>query len=136
MNIFILEDDPNRIDFFRDACLQGGHTLTLATSFEEAKRLFDPDPEYNLVCLDHDLGGEQMVDSTQENTGSNFARWLAANHPNILTLCVIHSYNSGGAANMYRTLADAGWKRAICIPFGPKVLNYIASSEPEKGNRS
>ena len=57
MKVFILEDDPYRIVKFRD--LLKGHDLTIidsCTKVEEFK------PPYDLILLDHDLGGRQLED--------------------------------------------------------------------------
>lgn len=121
--IFILEDDPLRIVQFRKACI--GHDLTLAVDCDEAKRLWQP--PYDLVCLDHDLGGETFVDSRYENTGFQFCRFLTEPQPFKdlrQTPFIVHSYNPEGAYQMYRNLKDAGYI-VYRIPFGLAVLHAV-----------
>lgn len=117
MRIFILEDDFNRINMFIDA--MSTHDVTIRTSVEGAIHAYAP--PYDLVLLDHDLGGEQMVDPSSV-TGLGFAKWLAENAEPIETY--IHSYNPVGADAMMSVLQDAGWD-AMRYPFGPGLLDAL-----------
>ena len=123
MRVFVLEDDPMRIAQFREAGI--GHDLTIVTG------LCGPDgafaqwhPPYDLVYLDHDLGGQQMVDSNEEETGAAFTRWLpfAGEHQ---PLIMIHSFNSVGAQRMAQTLRDKEYTRVGVWPFGSSLLKTL-----------
>lgn len=125
LRLFVLEDDPARIHLFREASI-GWAVVHIATSVEEAKKLWTP--PYDLVCLDHDLGGEQMVDSTQENTGYQFALWLAERPiEDRDETIVVHSYNPEGAKRMLVALREHRY--AACrVPFGLTVLGLISDA--------
>ena len=123
MRVFVLEDDPMRIAQFREAGI--GHDLTIVTG------LCGPDgafarwsPPYDLVYLDHDLGGQQMVDSDEEETGAAFTRWLptAGVHQ---PLIMIHSFNPVGAQRMAQTLRDKEYTRVSVWPFGSSLLKTL-----------
>lgn len=66
MNVFILEDDLTRMQWFRERLIN--HTITHAASCTQVERFVGP---YDLICLDHDLGGRQM--STRPDSGATFA---------------------------------------------------------------
>lgn len=119
--IFILEDDMYRILAFRQACV--GMDLTVAMSCPEAYKLFKP--PYDIICLDHDLGGQQMVESGA-NTGYEFAETLTKNPTPPADYIVIHSYNPEGALNMERILR-AGFSSVYVgrMPFGPSLLTFL-----------
>jgi len=71
--------------------------------------------EYDLVFLDHDLGGEEMVSSDREDTGMEVVKWIVGNEIPV-SLVVVHSCNPGGAANMTSYLRQAGVE-VMEIPF-------------------
>ena len=128
MRVFILEDDPNRIMVLREAafthdvvftesCL-GPNGAIEVYARESAKAPFD------LLLLDHDLGGRMFVDSNEEDTGAAFVRRLPdapENPPDV----VIHSYNADGAQNMLATLREKQYRRSIYIPFGNSTLRLL-----------
>jgi hypothetical protein len=122
--IFILEDDPERIRAFRANLLHCD--LTVATDIEAAKRAWQP--PYDVASLDHDLGGEQYVNSANYNTGAEFVRWLTRFRPNLIeeaTTVYVHSYNPEGASLMLSDL----WQvhhRVGRLPFGPVLLKELA----------
>lgn len=124
MKIFILEDDESRIRLFVDALLSHGHDLTIAKSFQEATRKFQP--PYDALSLDHDLGGRQFVNSDEEETGFNFVRWLGKAPSGAQPVIAVHSYNPDGAQAMINLLHDNGWVAVIKEPFGPKLLSWLS----------
>jgi CheY-like chemotaxis protein len=70
--------------------------------------------KYDLIFLDHDLGGLEMIDSSFYNTGYTVAKFMKEN--NVKGRVVIHSLNPSGAQNIKFLL-----KNAKVIPF--TVLN-------------
>lgn len=122
MKIFILEDDPYRHKGFIEACV--GTDLTIASSYEQAIKLWNP--PYNLVLLDHDLGGHQFVQSDGiERTGYHFVEWLITGHVlDLNTPVVVHSYNPEGAAKMVDALLSLEVP-ANAYPYGPNLLRSI-----------
>lgn len=98
MDIFILEDDQARIDkFVKEWGTKA--KLTIAKSYDEAVKKYKGD--YDLICLDHDLGGRQWVDSSEENTGFNFVKWLIKKHP--------YMTQDGPIPNSPRNCSSSGW---------------------------
>ena len=121
--VFVLEDDPVRIELFRNASIE--HDLTVATTLSRPDGAFAQwNPPYDLVYLDHDLGGQQMVDSDEEETGAAFTRWLpfAGEHQ---PLIMIHSFNPVGAQRMAQTLRDKEYTRVGVWPFGSSLLKTL-----------
>jgi len=132
MKIFILEDDENRIEGFKHA-IKDSHDLTICRWLKDsplisikrgAYELFHP--PYDLILLDHDLGGQQYVDSNEEETGYQFAKFIAAASKGIdETWIIVHSYNPEGAAAMVQVLRESGWRQTIKIPFSKQLLDYL-----------
>lgn len=122
MKIFILEDDMERIKLFWE--YGKAHDLTVVTSVSEAIKHWKP--PYDLVLLDHDLGGEHYVDSEKENTGYQFVKYLTSIEYGTYEppKFIVHSFNYQGALNMTIELRTAGFD-AVMQSFGPNLLNYI-----------
>jgi len=109
VHIFILEDSEHRMIKFRKELI--GHKIDHATTVEDGSNFLFAN-KYDLMFLDHDLGGEEMVDSFSDNTGYRLAEFIASFTQNKETPCVIHSCNHVGAENMLRFIPHA-----IKIPF-------------------
>ncbi len=109
MRIFILEDNEHRMVKFRRELI--GHQIDHAATVENGTS-FVVNNKYDLLFLDHDLGGEEMVDSFADNTGYKLAEFIASFTPNKETPCIVHSCNPAGADNIIRVLPHA-----IKLPF-------------------
>lgn len=109
MHIFILEDNEKRMIKFRRELI--GHKIDHAKTLQDGTSLVVTQ-KYDLLFLDHDLGGREMVDSSDGNTGYQLAEFIASFTPNKTTPCVIHSCNPCGAENMSRILSHS-----LLIPF-------------------
>lgn len=96
MKVFILEDDPGRIRWFRERFI--GHDVTFIESCTEADKF---QPPYDLILLDHDLGGRQM--NEHEDCGLTFIK-LIKNKLTAEDTLVVHSYNSVGATRMLKEI--------------------------------
>lgn len=116
---FILEDDPERMELFLPA-LDGWHVDRHDNVADAVAGFSGP---YDVICLDHDLGGQVFVPSDEENTGYQFAKHLAANERPVAPV-VVHSWNTAGARRMVDALSDAGWS-AVAVPFGPTLLSAL-----------
>jgi CheY-like chemotaxis protein len=112
--VFVLEDNPVRIEIIKENWFQFAE-FDIATSFKEAVELFSDN--YDLLMLDHDLGGKIFVSSKDEDTGANFLRWFVANKFKDCDI-IIHSHNPVGSKNMEEILTRNGYYKAIRIPFG------------------
>lgn len=117
LKILILEDNPERIKKFRRMFLPADE-LFIHTDVESAISQLKSESDFNLLLLDHDLGGEIFVDSSLENTGSGFCRRFCAmeNYSRNLDI-IVHSMNPAGARNMVSILHGAGFGRVKTIPF-------------------
>lgn len=109
----ILEDDPRRIIFFE--MFMNTHKLEYAV-FNDAKPCMDyitkNKDEIKMIFLDHDLGGEIMVDSSVHNTGFTVARHIKETYQDVYPATIIHSHNPVGAENMRKVLT-----KAQAVPF-------------------
>lgn len=126
MKIFILEDDEERVDLFLEVLK--GQEVTVARTVEEGKKKFSPD--FQVLLLDHDLGGRQMVRVGEgEETGLDFAEWLGE-APDPSPEVVIHSWNPDGGSRMLFLLYDMGWN-VIQMPFGTNLLRTLEGVSKE-----
>ena len=97
MKVFILEDDYKRVVHFNRVLR--GMDVVHRDNVTEAKQYFLNGGTADILLLDHDLGGMQMVDSSEENTGYQFVKWLVENSYKFDQI-IIHSYNPIGSLNM------------------------------------
>lgn len=125
MRIFVLEDNPSRIAWFVKRFI--GHDVTYADSCTQVDRYVPP---YDLVCLDHDLGGRQMEE--HEDDGSAFVtaivlRLRSQGRPPVI---VIHSFNEFGALRMQQTIGwlGRGVQKAFIAPFMSDFFKSILNS--------
>lgn len=109
MYIFILEDNPHRMIKFKRNLI--GHKIDHAETVVDGKQLVYKN-KYDLIFLDHDLGGKQMVDSSEENTGYQLAVYIAKKTRNKNTPCITHTCNPVGANKIVSVLPHA-----IKVPF-------------------
>jgi len=98
MRILILEDDPERQIRFRRKMI--GHYVIITEFADCAIRLLQEE-NWDLLCLDHDLGGKVLVDSSTElNTGHAVAKWLEEHPDRQPEQIILHSLNPAGRQNM------------------------------------
>jgi len=109
MRILILDDDPDRHEWFEKAF--SGKDITKAYTYEEAVSALDSGKKYDVVFLDHDLGSVE--------NGVDVATHIAKSIPehSIPELVWIHSMNPVGARRMEDVLKDRGI-RFCRTPFG------------------
>lgn len=106
-NILILEDDYGRIDEFKNRFREFNDKYnieSIITHTEYANKcveLLSSDTVYDLVLLDHDLGGDVYVDINYKNTGSEVARFVNTSDKNFSnTQFICHSLNVVGSENI------------------------------------
>jgi len=113
MKIFILEDDPRRMVYFKKEFEEKGHSITWKETAEDAiEHLKDHYDEYDNLFLDHDLGGQVYVSSNEYNTGHTVSKWIAENTNGPYGHIVIHSMNISAAERMKRLLEGSN-----AVPF-------------------
>lgn len=117
MKILILDDNTVRHDAYKKKFNLPMDELTHVYTVGECIDALQKD-NYDLICLDHDLGGEEMVKSG-DGTGYEVAEWIAKNLPreNLPFAFYLHSLNPSGRKNMYYVLFDAGITNVIEFPF-------------------
>lgn len=125
MRILFLDDSVDRQRLFLSRHPQAVQTWTAA----ETIRHLTPEHPWDLVCLDHDLGGEIMVSSDREDTGAAVVRHMVQ-QPLPVALVLVHSFNEVAAARMVSDLKRAGYDAAY-TPFGSVLLQAIASFQRE-----
>jgi ActR/RegA family two-component response regulator len=107
--IFFLDDDRIRHKRAMPFLLhEAAYTAKQAISMLQKK-------EYDVICLDHDLGGDVMVNSDREDCGMEVVRWMVEAKPPAKVV-VLHSLNHVAAANMCAKLKQAGYF-AVIKPF-------------------
>lgn len=116
MKILILEDNPIRIEKFKE--LFKYQTVVICTTVEEAQNacIDNVCQPFEALWLDHDLNGRIWEDSLEENSGYQFVRWMVEGGFQRNSLNYIHSMNPIGANRMLNLLKDNGYN-GIWIPF-------------------
>jgi len=121
MRILILEDSTDRVEQFKRNIGQR-HMLSITSSSRQAIDLLKNN-KWDLLCLDHDLGGRVFVPSG-EDTGYEVATFLEINPEFMPTNIIVHSLNPVGAKNILSVL-----KGARQVPFAwTKSLEEILKS--------
>jgi CheY-like chemotaxis protein len=114
-NVLFLDDSENRIEQAIKIFTRIEYDITVVRTAEETiKELFGK--SWDVVSLDHDLGGQVYVNSNREDCGMEVVRWIKNNHPDVKKF-IIHSWNIPAAREMMFTLRDCGYQ-ANCYPFG------------------
>jgi CheY-like chemotaxis protein len=100
LKILILDDDKGRLADFRNNL--SGHTVDCVETVSETIEWLNK-KTYDVVFLDHDLGGKQLVPSGP-GTGFEVAEWLRDHPDRKPKTIIIHTLNTGnphhGAENM------------------------------------
>lgn len=115
--IFVLEDDPERIASLAIAFDKGGHTVHWAHTIERADTF---QPPYDLILLDHDLGGRALTQ--HEDNGLNFVRAIK-DRINLDAVIIIHSWNIDAGKSMLKELAN--FPEAMCALYRSPEFNIL-----------
>ncbi len=99
--LLFLDDDEYRIKIFREKMVGSGYEIYITKTVSETLAQLTHQ-SFDLVSLDHDLGGEQMV-ASHSNTGHEVAKFIATmtDPPKLI---IVHSFNPVGAANMKKAM--------------------------------
>jgi len=98
MKILVLEDDQNRIEEFKKS-FRSEHRVIYTDDAEMAINHLKENT-FDILFLDHDLGGCVYVDTNEYQTGSTVAKWLSENKDRMPPRVILHTLNSYGATNM------------------------------------
>lgn len=104
MKIFVLDDMQARHDAYKKK-FPCAEITSIYDAIGAIAHLTEHLHTYDLICLDHDLGGKVFVDIEDENTGSTVAKFLADKE--IKCRIIIHSLNIWGVKNMLQYLPQA-----------------------------
>lgn len=74
---------------------------------------------WDLVMLDHDLGGEVFVDRMRKDCGMEVVRWITKNKPEIAEI-IVHSGNQNAAKIMVWGLKKHGY----AAEYRPNTAHY------------
>lgn len=115
-NVLVLEDNEERIKHFKKNLV--GNNFKIVSVSDACIELLVKD-KWDVLFLDHDLGGRSYVPSSESNTGYQVAKFLHDNpkyKPS--EVIIIHSLNPIGAENMQNALPEA-----YRIPFAWTKIN-------------
>ena len=122
MKVFVLEDDPNRVEWMKKN-FSSKLEWDLTDQADEAVAILKKE-KYDLILLDHDLGGEQMVDRSVYNTGYTVAN-KSHETKNKDTIVIVHSYNPAGAKNMMDVMKDNNVACHYFYFIGNEFINVV-----------
>ena len=108
MKILILEDSKERIKTFKKKLSK--HDLYFYDKVEDAKEAVNLIGGFDFYFIDHDLDDRVYVNSEEENTGYQFAKFLAEKE--IEAVFITHTLNPVGANNICGVLPTC-----LRIPF-------------------
>ena len=107
--VLFLDDDMVRWSMFPAVLRHKGVNLTMVSEAEEAIEEMEK-KQFDILFLDHDLGGQVFVDSNKYVTGLKVTQWLEK-HPEYLNKVmrvVVHTMNPDGGNNMMACLGSKG----------------------------
>lgn len=105
MKIFILDDSHIRQNNFTRLLHKkfDNPEIFRAYSREEAIDIIEEQQRFDIIFLDHDLGEEVYVDSSEYNTGFWVAKYIADNKVGYEQI-ILHTLNFSGAVLMLNLL--------------------------------
>jgi CheY-like chemotaxis protein len=119
--VLFLDDNYERgiafLEIFADA-----KVVWVETAAEAIEMLAQP---WDLVMLDHDLGGEVFVSSSRDDSGMAVVRWIEANRPTTTKRIHIHSWNIPAAREMTARLRDCGGYKITQGPFVKETMQSL-----------
>ena len=112
--VLLLEDDPVRVVAFRERLTATGRPFVIAHHEGSAGAIDALNGNvYDLILLDHDLGGRTYVDHTneKEDCGMRVAEYfmIRPEHVRKHGPIVVHSLNGPAAQQMVELIGDAIW---------------------------
>jgi CheY-like chemotaxis protein len=120
MKVFVLEDDENRLSVFHREIprIFPNCEYYFSISASGAKAILAQHKVFDLICLDHDLGGQIFVNSSMENTGYQVAKFIRQNGIKSRFL-ICHSLNPVGTENIVNVFPGC-----FRVPF-PTLMSYL-----------
>jgi hypothetical protein len=126
--LLFLDDDPRRAEIFLAEHPQAVWVETVAACVSRLEENWDE------VHLDHDLGGNQMVEVDNVDCGMQVVRWMCKEPRDHLrsTLFFVHTHNLVAGLLMVMQMRSAGFA-AEFQPFGQDLAKMLAHNEPDNG---
>jgi len=125
--ILFLDDEPQRavLAYNRMSVADRNDTMWCTTAEEAIEAIWSYRDVLKKVSLDHDLEGQEYMNTKREDSGMEVIRFLekkARKEPEEFkkledTLFIIHSWNSHAAPIMRERLSNLGLN-SVWIPFG------------------
>lgn len=106
MKIFILEDDPRRMNFFNKTFFND-EVIWMTEAADAIEYLKNHFYDMDNIFLDHDLGGMTFVSSDEYNTGYTVAKFISENFEGPFEHVIIHSMNPPAADRMQDLLEES-----------------------------
>lgn len=136
--ILFLDDDMTRTRAFISRLQPHARLIVTVETAGECIAQLDASA-WDLVLLDHDLGGEVFVDSAQAETGAEVVRWLKGNRRDHGAF-IVHSMNPVGAASMYFDLKEMGYRVSQAAfgsaEFWEMIADELGLQSVARGGRS
>lgn len=150
MKILILDDDETRLEAFakkfeweiptpamltedarKNELRLNRNKLHFARTAKDAIQLLGTEC-YDVVFLDHDLGGQVYVESGP-GTGYEVAEWMAGNLKDCDPVVVIHTLNPAGRSRMRAVLPEAvlwpfAWMESLAHPGAVTMIDGPCAS--------
>ncbi|MEP7217751.1 MAG: cyclic-phosphate processing receiver domain-containing protein [Bacteroidota bacterium] len=128
--VLFLDDDHRRIETIRSHPSSAAWDLTVVETADACIARLD-EGVFDLVMLDHDLGGEIYCDSDREDCGMEVVRWLRRNRKDHGAF-IVHTMNPVAAASMYIELSSMGYPVAQSTFGSPEFYRNIGLLLGEK----
>jgi len=124
MNILFLDDSSAR----RKAVLSIFPSAYCVETVQETIDLLSQEKEWDIISLDHDLGGRVFDDSFRPDCGMAVVFWMIEKgYPRVaVRRIILHSFNSTAAFDMEYLLRFCGYE-ARRIPFDIGFYEGIAN---------
>jgi CheY-like chemotaxis protein len=113
MTILILEDNLERIEFFKR--IYKNHTYFITADIYEAYHIAE-NTELDILFLDHDLEKENFKAISAGRTGYDFCKSLIEGKLQRQSIIYVHSMNPVGGQAMVNLLKDNNYE-AQWVPF-------------------
>lgn len=112
MDALFLDDSQERTDTATALLGAIGYRVAIVKDAKAAIVALEVS-DFDIICLDHDLGGKTFVDSDNEDCGMEVVRYLVSRRTTPpAKQIIVHSWNAPAADRMVSDLRNAGYEVA------------------------